>query len=86
MVNLLIWRFKNKYNLLYSDTHQEILNKFSNEEKIKYQKLFKTFEILKYSKKNILFFEIRSCVSKNFYKCSHPQRLLVKLLSLFCLA
>ena len=50
MVNLLIWRFKNKYNLLYSDTHQEILNKFSNEEKIKYQKLFKTFEILKYSK------------------------------------
>tara|TARA_A100001234_G_scaffold196819_1_gene186547 strand:- start:188 stop:2044 length:1857 start_codon:yes stop_codon:yes gene_type:complete len=50
MLNLLIWRFKNKYNLLYSDTHQEILNKFSNEEKIKYQKLFKTFEILKYSK------------------------------------
>ena len=50
MVNLLIRRFKNKYNLLYSDTHQEILNKFSNEEKIKYQKLFKTFEILKYSK------------------------------------
>ncbi len=48
-VNLIIWRFKKKYNLLYSDTHQEILNKFSNEEKIKYQKLFKTFEILKYS-------------------------------------
>ena len=53
MVNLLIWRFKNKYNLLYSDTHQEILNKFSNEEKIKYQKLFKTFEILKYSNKSV---------------------------------
>ena len=50
IVNLIIWRFKKKYNLLYSDTHQEILNKFSNEEKIKYQKLFKTFEILKYSK------------------------------------
>ena len=53
MVNLLIWRFKNKYNLLYSDTHQEILNKFSNEEKIKYQKLFKTYEILKYSNNSV---------------------------------
>ena len=53
IVNLIIWRFKKKYNLLYSDTHQEILNKFSNEEKIKYQKLFKTFEILKYSNKNL---------------------------------
>ena len=42
IVNLIIWRFKKKYNLLYSDTHQEIFNKFSNEEKIKYQKLFKT--------------------------------------------
>ncbi len=49
MVNLLIWRFKNKYNLLYSDTHQEIFSKFPNEKKIKYQKLFYTFEILKYS-------------------------------------
>ena len=49
MVNLLIWRFKNKYNLLYSDTHQEILNKFPSKEKFKYRKLFNTFEILKYS-------------------------------------
>ena len=49
IVNLIIWRFKKKYNLLYSDTHQEIFNKFSNKEKIKYQKLFNTFEILKYS-------------------------------------
>ena len=53
IVNLIIWRFKKKYNLLYSDTHQEIFNKFSNEEKIKYQKLFKTFEVLKYSNKNV---------------------------------
>ena len=52
-VNLLIWRFKKKYNLLYSDTHQEIFNKFPNKKKIKYQKLFKTFEILKYSNKNV---------------------------------
>ncbi len=49
MVNLLIWRFKKKYNLLYSDTHQEILNKFPSKEKFKYRKLFNTFEILKYS-------------------------------------
>lgn len=48
-VNLIIWRFKKKYNLLYSDTHQEIFSKFPNKEKIKYQKLFNTFEILKYS-------------------------------------
>ena len=34
IVNLIIWRFKKKYNLLYSDTHQEIFNKFSNEEKL----------------------------------------------------
>ena len=54
MVNLLIWRFKNKYNLLYSDTHQEIFSKFPNKEKIKYQKLFNTFEILKYSNKSLL--------------------------------
>jgi len=37
MVNLLIWRFKKKYNLLYSDTHQEILNKFPSKEKFKYR-------------------------------------------------
>ena len=53
IVNLIIWRFKKKYNLLYSDTHQEIFNKFSNEEKIKYQKLFKTYEILKYSNNSV---------------------------------
>ena len=53
IVNLIIYRFKKKYNLLYSDTHQEIFNKFSNEEKIKYQKLFKRFEALKYSNKNV---------------------------------
>ena len=52
-LNLIIWRFKKKYNLLYSDTHQEIFNKFPNKKKIKYQKLFKTFEILKYSNKNV---------------------------------
>ena len=49
-VNFVIWRFKKKYNLLYSDTHQEIFSKFPNKEKTKYHKLFKTFEILKYSK------------------------------------
>ena len=49
-VNLIIWRFKKKYNLLYSDTHQEILNKFPSKEKFKYRKLFNTFEKLKYSK------------------------------------
>ena len=48
-VNLIIWRFKKKYNLLYSDTHQEILNKFPSKEKFKYRKLFNTFEKLKYS-------------------------------------
>ena len=53
ILNLVIWRFKKKYNLLYSDTHQEIFNKFSNKEKIKFQKLFKKFEVLKYSNKNL---------------------------------
>tara|TARA_B100001248_G_scaffold49964_1_gene32256 strand:+ start:10645 stop:12501 length:1857 start_codon:yes stop_codon:yes gene_type:complete len=49
-VNLIIWRFKKKYNLHFSDTHQEILNKFPSKEKLKYRKLFNNFEILKYSK------------------------------------
>jgi len=49
IINFVIWRFKKKYKLLSSDTHQEIFNKFSSKEKIKYQKLFDNFEILKYS-------------------------------------
>jgi len=49
IINFVIWRFKKKYKLLSSDTHQEIFNKFSSKEKIKYQKLFHNFEILKYS-------------------------------------
>ena len=53
IVNFVIWRLKKKYNLLYSDTHQEIFSKFSKKEKIKYKKLFKTFEVLKYSNKNV---------------------------------
>lgn len=49
IINFVIWRFKKKFKLLSSDTHQEIFNKFSSKEKIKYQKLFHNFEILKYS-------------------------------------
>ena len=49
IINFVIWRFKKKYKLLSSDTHQEIFNKFSSKEKIKYLKLFDNFEILKYS-------------------------------------
>ena len=49
IINFVIWRLKKKYKLLSSDTHQEIFNKFSSKEKIKYQKLFDNFEILKYS-------------------------------------
>ena len=49
IINFVIWRFKKKYKLLSSDTHQEIFNKFSSKEKIKYLKLFHNFEILKYS-------------------------------------
>ena len=49
IINLVIWRFKKKYKILSSDTHQEIFDKFSSKEKIKYQKLFDNFEILKYS-------------------------------------
>ena len=49
IINFVIWRFKKKYKLLSSDTHQEIFNKFSSKEKNKYQKLFHNFEILKYS-------------------------------------
>ena len=49
IINFVIWRFKKKYKLLSSDTHQEIFNKFSSKEKIKYQKLFDNFEIFKYS-------------------------------------
>lgn len=48
IINFVIWRFKKKFKLLSSDTHQEIFNKFSSKEKIKYQKLFHNFEILKY--------------------------------------
>ena len=53
IINFVIWRFKKKYKLLSSDTHQEIFNKFSSKEKIKYQKLFDNFEILKYSEQEI---------------------------------
>ena len=41
VINFIIWRLRNKRNLLYSDTHQQILNKFSIKEKNKYQNLFK---------------------------------------------
>ena len=53
VINFIIWRLRKKRNLLYSDTHQQILNKFSLKEKNKYQYLFKTFEIIKYSNKKI---------------------------------
>ena len=53
VINFVIWRLRKKYNLLYSDTHQEILNKLSKREKNKYQHLFKIFEIAKYSNKEI---------------------------------
>jgi len=52
-INFTIWRLRKKRNLLYSDTHQQILNKFSIKEKNKYQNLFKIFEIIKYSNKKI---------------------------------
>ncbi len=58
IINLIIWRFQKKYNLLYSDTHQEIINKFSNKEKVKYQKLFNIFEIAKYSNVKIKYSNI----------------------------
>ena len=51
VINFIIWRLRKKRNLLYSDTHQQILNKFSTKEKNKYQNLFKIFEIIKYSNK-----------------------------------
>ena len=53
VINFTIWRLRKKRKLLYSDTHQQILNKFSLKEKNKYQYLFKTFEIIKYSNKKI---------------------------------
>ena len=53
VVNFVIWRLKKKYNLLYSDTHQQILNKLSEREKNKYKYLFEIFEIVKYSNKEI---------------------------------
>ncbi len=53
IINFIIWRLRKKRNLLYSDTHQQILNKFSIKEKNKYQNLFKIFEIIKYSNKKI---------------------------------
>ena len=57
-INLIIWRLRKKRNLLYSDTHQQILNKFSIKEKNKYQNLFKIYEITKYSNKKIEYFLI----------------------------
>ena len=53
VINFTIWRLRKKRKLLYSDTHQQILNKFSLKEKNKYQYLFKIFEIIKYSNKKI---------------------------------
>ena len=53
LINFVIWKLRKEYNLLYSDTHQEILNKLSKREKNKYQNLFKIFEIAKYSNKEI---------------------------------
>ncbi len=53
IINFIIWRLRKKYNLLHSDTHQQILSKLSKREKNKYQNLFKIFEIVKYSNKKI---------------------------------
>ena len=53
LINFVIWRLRKKYNLLHSDTHQQILNKLSEREKSKYQNLFKIFEISKYSNNEI---------------------------------
>ncbi len=53
LINFVIWKLRKEYNLLYSDTHQEMLNKLSKREKNKYQNLFKIFEIAKYSNKEI---------------------------------
>ena len=53
VINFVIWRLRKKYNLLHSDTHQQILNKLSEREKSKYQNLFKIFEISKYSNNEI---------------------------------
>ena len=53
VINFVIWRLRKKYNLLHSDTHQQILSKLSEREKNKYQNLFKIFEIAKYSNNEI---------------------------------
>ena len=53
ITNFVIWRLRKKYNLLYSDTHQQILNKLPVRQKNKYQNLFEIFEIAKYSNKEI---------------------------------
>ena len=43
VINFVIWRLRKKYNLLYSDTHQQILNKLSVREQNKYKNLFEIF-------------------------------------------
>ena len=53
VINFVIWRLRKKYNLLYSDTHQQILNKLSVREQNKYKNLFEIFEIVKYSNNEI---------------------------------
>ena len=53
VINFIIWRLRKKYNLLHSDTHQQILSKLSERDKNKYQNLFKIFEIAKYSNNEI---------------------------------
>ena len=53
VINFIIWRLRKKYNLLHSDTHQQILSKLSEREKNKYLNLFKIFEIAKYSNNEI---------------------------------
>ena len=53
VINFVIWRLRKKYNLLYSDTHQQILNKLSVREQNKYKNLFEIFEIVKYSNDEI---------------------------------
>ena len=53
VINFVIWRLRKKYNLLYSDTHQQILNKLSVREQHKYKNLFEIFEIVKYSNNEI---------------------------------
>ena len=53
VINFVIWKLRKKYNLLYSDTHQQILNKLSVREQNKYKNLFEIFEIVKYSNNEI---------------------------------